>query len=135
MSVHKLKTCPIAWDAVASGEKRFEVRVNDRFFQRGDTVILERFDPDTQRYLNASGPASNFADIARLTFRIGWMLQGGQFGIEPGFCVFSLEPVPMTRPTFLPRRPRGTRWMAFGWLRLARWLAAAVRRIFGARTR
>ena len=29
----------------------------------------------------------------------------------------------------------GTRWMAFGWLRLARWVVSAVRRIFGARTR
>ena len=32
------------------------------------------------------------------------------------------------RPTFLPRRPRGTRWMAFGWLRLARWVVSADER-------
>ena len=94
MSVHKLKTWPIAWDAVASGEKRFEVRKNDRFYQRGDTVILERFDPETRKYQSAVGPAYSDDRVARLTFRIGWMLQGGQFGIEPGFCVFSLEPVP-----------------------------------------
>lgn len=96
MSVHKLKTWPIAWDAVASGEKRFEVRKNDRFYQRGDFVELYRFDPDRRCYVSADGyAASSFPiETSKLTFRIGWMLQGGQFGIEPGFCVFSLEPVP-----------------------------------------
>jgi hypothetical protein len=27
-----------------------------------------------------------------LRFKIGWILQGGQFGIEPGYIVFQLEP-------------------------------------------
>lgn len=32
----------------------------------------------------------------------------------------------MTRPTFLPRRPRGTRWMAFA---LPRWVVELVKMI------
>lgn len=92
MTIHKLKTWPTAWDAVSSGEKRFEVRKNDRFFQRGDLVVLERFDPETRKYQHRSGASAYHPnDVARLTFVIGWMLQGGQFGIEPGYCVFSLD--------------------------------------------
>lgn len=74
---HELKTLPAAWDAVNRGEKTFEVRKNDRFFQRGDLVLLLRFpDPGAPRVIRK---------------RIGWMLQGGQFGIASGYCVFALE--------------------------------------------
>lgn len=40
--VHELKTWPTYWDAVERGEKLFEVRENDRFFQAGDVVELIR---------------------------------------------------------------------------------------------
>ncbi|MCX5516181.1 hypothetical protein C3941_19515 [Kaistia algarum] len=88
MAEHILKTVAGAWDAVERGDKRFEVRRNDRFFQPGDTVILRRImtgDP---------GPIRDYdGEFRDLTFRIGWFLQGGQFGVEPGYCVFQLEPV------------------------------------------
>ncbi len=85
--IHELKTAAFAFEAVKSGEKTFEVRRNDRGFQRGDLVVLRRLypPPDEHYGIDTSEPS--------LTFRIGWMLQGGQFGIEPGFCVFSLDPV------------------------------------------
>lgn len=89
MTEHVLKTLPEAWDAVSLGEKRFEVRRNDRFFQRGDTVVLRRLSEITGGF----SPGENgrgFRDIRR---RIGWMLQGGQFGVAPEYCVFQLEPV------------------------------------------
>jgi len=82
--IHELKTWPIPFDAVKSGRKRFEVRKNDRFFQTGDTVRLRRFNPDHSYKLD---------DEPVLLFQIGWMLQGGQFGIEPGYVVFGLEPL------------------------------------------
>ncbi len=83
MAKHVLKTVGYCWDAVASGAKTFEVRKNDRGFQPGDTVQLVRL-RDNCHY--------GYVDYGKtLTFKIGWMLQGGQFGIEPGYCVFSLE--------------------------------------------
>ena len=88
MVEHVLKTSATVWDAVESGEKRFEVRRNDRFFQRGDSVILQRFDSDGT-YTPKDGVRWSTCD---LKFTIGWMLQGGQFGIEPGYIVFQLEP-------------------------------------------
>lgn len=88
MIEHVLKTVGGAWDAVERGEKRFEVRRNDRFFQSGDTVILRRL-RDGGFYVE-----SDYNGKTRdLRFRIGWMLQGGQFGLEPGYCVFQLEPL------------------------------------------
>lgn len=91
-AVHELKCAPAAFDAIASGEKTFEVRKNDRFFQRGDLVRLLR--------LYNAPLVGNFVETDHegkpkhvLEFEIGWMLQGGQYGIEPGYCVFTLVPL------------------------------------------
>ena len=86
MVEHELKTRAEAFDAIVNGLKTFEVRKNDRFFQSGDIVILKCMDRDTPYWYDSSKKP--------LRFRIGWMLQGGQFGIEPGYCVFQLEPLP-----------------------------------------
>ena len=88
MKTHRLKTVGTAWDAINTGEKTFEVRRNDRFFQKGDVVELVRLD---DRGFYDTG-LDRQEKVIRM--RIGWMLQGGQFGIEPGYCVFSLEPLP-----------------------------------------
>lgn len=85
---HVLKIADLAWQAIERGEKPFEVRRNDRFFQRGDIVVLRRCD-DKGFYIPPPGCSFGTQDLRR---RIGWMLQGGQYGIEPGYCVFTLEP-------------------------------------------
>jgi hypothetical protein len=85
---HILKTVGTIWDAVESGQKRFEVRKNDRFFQSGDIVILRRL--SSHGYCTP-GDGGRFS-TKDLRFTIGWILQGGQFGIEPGYIVFQLEP-------------------------------------------
>lgn len=87
MTEHILKTHAGAWDAIERGEKRFEVRRNDRFFQSGDVVVLRRLTDGDTFYLDHRNGKPR-----ELRFRIGWMLQGGQFGLEPGYCVFQLEP-------------------------------------------
>ena len=40
MTTHKLKLPEPYFSAVLSGEKTFEVRRNDRGYQRGDTLVL-----------------------------------------------------------------------------------------------
>lgn len=42
---HRLKTLADFWEAIASGDKTFEVRENDRGYQTGDRLILERYVP------------------------------------------------------------------------------------------
>lgn len=85
---HKLKTWARYWDAVASGEKTFEVRLNDRAFQTGDILLLEKYNPDTRRY-DTEGFEIN-AKLKTIRKRITFLLQGGQFGIEPAYCVLGL---------------------------------------------
>jgi len=88
---HKLKTWARYWDSVASGEKTFEVRLNDRAFQTGDILVLEKYNPDTRRY-DTEGFEIN-AKIKTIRKRITFLLQGGQFGIEPAYCVLGLGDV------------------------------------------
>jgi len=80
---HELKTLAPYWDAVDRGEKTFEVRRDDRGFQKGDVLRLYRTDD-----FNAIGWKTGRV-IER---RISYILTGGQFGIEPGFVVLALEP-------------------------------------------
>jgi len=50
ITVHKLKTWPSYFYAVARGEKTFEIRKNDRDFKVGDVLILQCYDPDKGTY-------------------------------------------------------------------------------------
>jgi hypothetical protein len=86
--VHRLKTWARYYDAVADGRKPFEVRRNDRAFQRGDLVELIKVQDESPHY-NCTPPDQRFAEIT-VRKRITYLLQGGQFGIEPGFCVLGL---------------------------------------------
>lgn len=87
MSEHTLKTLERYWDAVADGRKTFEVRKNDRAFQTGDILVLEKWDNDGRYYLTEPGDAF---EPMKLRKRITYLLQGGQFGIKPGYCVLGL---------------------------------------------
>jgi hypothetical protein len=80
MKTHQLKTWPKYFDAVARGEKRFEVRRDDRDFEVGDIVTLQRFDPKKNAFTGAE-----------MNFQIGYILRGSVFGIEAGHCVFGLQ--------------------------------------------
>ncbi|SOC45717.1 uncharacterized protein DUF3850 [Rhizobium subbaraonis] len=86
-TIHKLKTLAHYFDAVKSGEKTFEVRLNDRAFQTGDILELQRC---------TKGAAGGiYYDTFEKTIRkrITYLLQGGQFGIEPRYCVLGLADV------------------------------------------
>lgn len=87
--VHELKTLPNYWDAVNRGEKTFEVRRDDRGFQKGDTLRLLKMQKRAiggyeVEYDYSGGPSYV------LTKRIIYVLTGGQFGIEPGYVVLGL---------------------------------------------
>ncbi len=50
MNRHELKTWPKYFAAVRSGQKRFEIRRNDREFKVGDILVLREFDPESETY-------------------------------------------------------------------------------------
>ncbi len=46
----KKKIWPEYFDAVSSGKKKFELRLNDFAVSEGDTLVLEEWDPKTKEY-------------------------------------------------------------------------------------
>lgn len=92
MTEHKLKTWPAYFDAVKRGDKAFEVRRDDRGFQKGDIVVLQRTREDRLTEVDWRFATSSREPEARheIRKRIGYVLTGGQFGIEPGYVVLQL---------------------------------------------
>lgn len=79
MKHHDLKTWPEYYDAIVYGDKNFEVRKDDRNFQVGDILHLHEYDPDVNDY-------SDRVCHRKITYK----LEGGNFGIEKGYCVLGL---------------------------------------------
>ena len=80
MATHELKTWSEYYTNILLGEKTFEVRKNDRDFQKGDILILKEWNNEINEYTGKS--------IVRT---VGYILHGGQFGIEDGYCVMQLN--------------------------------------------
>lgn len=94
MVEHVLKTLPDYWDAVDRSEKNFEVRRDDRGFQKGDVLILQRlkkhpFTPGVM-IIERHGSDNSPCEIRR---KVIYILTGGQLGIEPGYVVMGLKRV------------------------------------------
>jgi hypothetical protein len=82
MAIHKLKCWTPYFQAILIGAKKFDVRRDDRGFQKGDYVRLEQYEPGQGYVLD---PAYN--EPYCLVKKVEYILTGGQFGIEPGFVV------------------------------------------------
>lgn len=92
-TTHTLKVRPPYFDALLSGEKTFEVRRNDRGFQRGDLVRLWEY-TDNSSHLDCSDPRCS--DRPReITKLITFVYSGDpRFGgVEAGFVVLGLGEV------------------------------------------
>ncbi len=77
--IHELKTIQPYFDRVWNLEKTFEVRFNDRGFQKSDKVVLLEYDHKTEEY---SG--------RKIEGEILYVL--GDFdAIKKGYVVFSLQ--------------------------------------------
>ena len=50
MAVIKKKIWPEYFNAISSGKKRFELRLNDFEVKEGDVLLLEEYDPQTKEY-------------------------------------------------------------------------------------
>lgn len=76
---HELKTWPEFFGPVWTGEKKFEIRKNDRDFAPGDTLLL-------REYKTRGGYTGRFMYVEIL-----YMLEEG-FGLRKGFACLSIEP-------------------------------------------
>lgn len=57
MSTHELKIWPEYFLALTQGQKRAELRKNDRPFGVGDLIKFREYDPKTQQYTKRSAIA------------------------------------------------------------------------------
>jgi len=83
--VHELKTWTKYFQLVASGEKPFELRLNDRGFVTGDELLLRDYNPYTQTYTGHI-----------LRRKITFVLKGSEaeeYGLKPGYCILGLGEV------------------------------------------
>jgi len=85
--IHKLKTHPLYFEKILEGVKNFEIRKNDRDYKICDELILKEYVP-TAFYLSGDRYTGRI-----LHRRIDYILYGGQFGIEEGYCVMSLSSI------------------------------------------
>lgn len=104
---HELKIQKQWADAKLAGEKPFEVRINDRGFQKGDIVRYRVVDPKTgepwverrvpRLVTNGNGVGKKYVSdrhpLEFCDFLITYVREGAD-GIERGYCVFADRPVP-----------------------------------------
>lgn len=76
---HELKVWPPYFEAVACGEKTFEIRKNDRLFRGGDTLWLREWNPKTSRYTGR--------ECHRL---VTFVYDGRPAHLEAGYCIMGL---------------------------------------------
>lgn len=89
MTTHVLNCWPVYFDAIKRGDKNFEVRRDDRGFERGDIVVLQKINSHTGDYVWDLDTGEFPPQLRR---RITYILPGGKFGIEAGYVVLALAP-------------------------------------------
>lgn len=77
--VHKLKIWPEFFEVVRLGDKRFEIRKDDRGFKDGDILILQEWDYTREVYTGRE-----------LECTVTFILRDLDFGVKEGFCVMSI---------------------------------------------
>lgn len=87
MADHELKTWPGPFQAVWVGDKRFEVRRNDRDFKVGDTLLLREWVLGDVR----DDPQDGYTGreiLVEITY-----LTSGQWGLPDWLAVMSIRPI------------------------------------------
>jgi hypothetical protein len=79
-SVHVIKTWDECMMDIATHKKTFEVRKNDRGYDVGDILLMQGFDKEKKKYTSKS-----------LEAEVTYILHGGQFGIQEGYCVMGIK--------------------------------------------
>lgn len=79
-TTHELKVWPEFFSALWNLNKTFEVRKNDRDFHIGDRLLLMEWDNAAQLHTGRY-----------VRFLVTYILLGGQFGVEEGYCVMGMR--------------------------------------------
>jgi len=86
---HELKILPQYFKSVKDGSKPFEIRKNDRDYKVGDTLILKEY--DLENMIHVPGGIIGGYTGQEITKEITYILEGGQYGLEEGYCILGLK--------------------------------------------
>ena len=79
MTIHELKILPEYYDAVRCGDKRFEIRKNDRDYHTGDILRLKEW--DGKQYTGEE-----------LDAVVRYIYHGiDEYGLAEGYCIMSID--------------------------------------------
>ena len=78
MTIHELKILPEYYDAVRCGDKRFEIRKNDRDYHTGDILRLKEW--DGEKYTGEE-----------LDALVRYVLYDWTGGLQDGYCIMSID--------------------------------------------
>lgn len=84
MKIHDLKIWPEHFEALMTGEKTCEVRLNDRGYLPGDMLHLREFKPEESRYTQRE-----------MTRMVTHITDGEDSGVMHGYVVLSVRHCPL----------------------------------------
>lgn len=80
-TAHELKTWPQYFEQVINGNKKFELRQDDRNYKVGHHLILKEFDKNQNKYTGREH-----------TVLITYILRDApNFGLKHGYCLMSID--------------------------------------------
>lgn len=88
---HRVKTWPAEFEAVQAGDKTADLRRNDRDYRVGDILILAEWDPHARTVDEHQVEHAGVLTGREQTRQVSHVLDGGQFGLQPGFVMLSLR--------------------------------------------
>ena len=86
MNTHELKTWPEFYEVIASGEKTFELRYDDRGFHAGDILRLREWSLEIEQYTGRE-----------MSVTVTYLWTG--FGLKSGWVVMGFQPNKPLNPT------------------------------------
>lgn len=80
--IHRIKCWMEPFQAVLSGQKRFEFRLNDRDYNEGDILVLREWQEVRDYYTGRE-----------IEVQVTYILKKG-FGLPDNYCIMSIERMP-----------------------------------------
>lgn len=77
--IHQLKIEKRFYERIISGEKTFEIRKNDRDFQKGDELYLVLSKDETDNW-----------QMQSISVKVTYILHGPLHGLAEGYCIMGI---------------------------------------------
>ncbi len=88
---HYLKVWPEYYRVIKTGEKKFEIRKNDRNFKVGDTLILQEWSPMGYSSVSPNTMTGEYTGH-EISANVSYVLKDAAgFGLISGYCVLSIS--------------------------------------------